>query len=74
MRAAADASGRSHRMDVAVVSDRIAAIRRLADHLRSARSGLTEIRKNVDLTSERLGDVRTEILGLVADVERGMAS
>ena len=74
MRAAADASGRSHRMDVAVVSDRIAAIRRLADHLRSARSGLTEIRKNVDLMSERLGDVRTEILGLVADVERELAS
>ena len=73
-RAGAEASGRSHRMDVAVVADRIATIRRLADHLRSARAGLTDIRKGVDTLSERLGDLRTEILTQVADVEHELAT
>lgn len=68
-RAAAEASGRSHRMDATIVADRIATIRRLADHLRSARAGLTDIRKGVDTLSERLGDLRTEILAQVADIE-----
>ncbi|HAX82704.1 MAG TPA: hypothetical protein DCY40_09070 [Actinobacteria bacterium] len=69
-RAAAEASGRSHRIDVAVVSDRIATIRRIAENLRSARAGLTEIRKGAETISERLGEMRTEILAQVADVER----
>jgi hypothetical protein len=69
-RATAEASGRSHRIDVAVVSDRIAAIRRIAENLRSARAGLTEIRKGAETISERLGEMRTEILAQVADVER----
>lgn len=73
-RAAAEASGRSHRMDVVVVADRVATIRRLADHLRSARAGLTDIRKGVDTLSERLGDLRTEILVQVADVERELTT
>jgi hypothetical protein len=57
-------------MDVAVVADRIAAIRRIAENLKSARAGLTDIRKGVDALSERLGDLRTEILAQVVDVER----
>ena len=69
-RATAEASGRSHRMDIAVVADRIAAIRRIAENLKSARAGLTDIRKGVDALSERLGDLRTEILAQVVDVER----
>ena len=69
-RAAAEASGRSHRIDVAVVADRIATIRRVAENLRSARAGLTDIRKGADTISERLGELRTEILAQVADVER----
>ena len=69
-RAAAEASGRSHRMDAAVVADRIAAIKRLADNLKSAKTTLTDIRKNVDGLAERLTDMRTDILSQVADVER----
>ncbi len=70
MRAAADASGRSHQLDVAVVADRVAGIRRLADQLKTSRAGLTTIRQHVDTMYERLGEVRTDMLGLVADVER----
>lgn len=69
-RAAAEASGRTHRIDVAIVADRVATIRRIAENLKSARAGLTDIRKGVDALSERLGDLRSEILAQVTDVER----
>ncbi len=72
-RAAAEAAGRSHRIDTGLVTERVATIRRLADGLRGARAGLTEIRKGVDTLSERLGELRTEILAQVADVERELA-
>ncbi|MBI5157799.1 MAG: hypothetical protein HZA58_07290 [Acidimicrobiia bacterium] len=68
-RAAAEASGRSHHLDVTVVADRVATIRRMAESLKSARAGLTDIRKGVDALHERLGDLRSEILAQVADIE-----
>lgn len=67
------ATGRDHRLDLATVTDRVASIRRLAESLRGARTTLTEIRKGVDGLSERLGELRSDLLDQVADVEREIA-
>jgi hypothetical protein len=69
-RIAADAAGRSSRLDVSAMTERAASIRRLAEHLRTARSSLTEIRKAVEGLHERLGDLRTDILDQVVEMER----
>jgi hypothetical protein len=73
-RAVGEASGRSHHLDVAVIAERVASIRRMAESLKGARAGLTDIRKGVDALHERLGDLRTEILAQVADVEHELVS
>ena len=73
-RAHAEAMGRHPQLDTALVADRIATIRRLAEGLSTARTALTKVRDGVDALHVRLGEMRGELLDQVAEVERALGA
>lgn len=71
---AATAAGREQRIDLAVIADRVAAIRRTAESLKGARTSLTAIKSGVEGLHDRLGELRHDLLDQVADIERELAA
>ena len=69
----ASAAAGTTELDVALLSERVGRIRKLADGLKSTRRTLTDVRTSVSNVQESLGDMRSALLELVDDMERELA-
>jgi hypothetical protein len=68
--AALQAGGGDVDIDGAVVSDRLERLRKMAERFKQCRKALTDVHKNITKVHESLGDMRTDLLEHVDDLER----
>jgi hypothetical protein len=66
--------GGAKTVDLAMVGDEVISIRKLADQLRTARTALTGVRKSIEGLSDTLGEVRTDLLDRVSNIERALVA
>ncbi|MBU1494992.1 MAG: hypothetical protein KJ956_13630 [Actinobacteria bacterium] len=71
---AARAAGGALQVDTAYLAERLERIRTMAERFKTAQRSLTEVGKSVDGVREALREMRTDLIDLVDDVRRELAS
>ena len=67
---ALQAGGDDVDIDLAVVTDRLERLRKMAERFKQCRKGLTDVQKSVSKVHDSLGEMRNDLLEHVGDLER----